>query len=642
MNKRTIIEIALAVLVGLAFFWWLYLKPDPSQTLTLDSTSVVRTMESTHEKVLVIAVDGLDWDLLLGPVNEGRMPNLSRLLRGGGHGTLTSERPLIPEALWTTAITGVTRDVHGIDNGLVKVPFSYKEARVSGQYRKAPAIWELVEVADKSVGVVNWHATGPAEEVAGVFVAEEVFPGAVIEGQAYPEDWAEQVRTQPLPEWPPYEAMIDNVQDNRVRRAYDLDRAAFVAALEILRVKKPDLMMVNLRQTDQLLHGFWKYYRPLSLEKSFEVSREERQRYGGVILTHLELVDRMIGGLLSEAEGYTVLLVSAHGHGPSYQPENIFINLDNLLYRMGWLSWQSPTCDGIIKEFVRRGDLHIPDFQSAHIFGMCNALETESAKWVSQGEEMPAFAIEAFISTFYKFSPSDGEDEDKFRARLLDRLSHMLTPEAKKRTILWKGRDSKTRAWNVTDFHRKDRGIYLNVEDREPEGVVPLEDYDSTRRDLVRALKMLRTDSGRYLFSSVLANEDKNVMPLGEADQPDIIVTLDRKAILEQHAFRNDQDTDPVPLSALRFSYSDVSGDHESKGIIVVAGKRAAEFGRVDGHINDLAPTLLWLMGLPQGKDMPGKVLTGAFESPFSERPVRYIESWSEIEVEKSSSDQAD
>ncbi len=56
-----------------------------------------------------------------------------------------------------------------------------------------------------------------------------------------------------------------------------------------------------------------------------------------------------------------------------------------------------------------------------------------------------------------------------------------------------------------------------------------------------------------------------------------------------------------------------VNGSHNDTAVFMAAG-RAVKPGRIELHIFDVAPTLYALLGLPAAADMPGKVLTEAFD----------------------------
>jgi predicted AlkP superfamily phosphohydrolase/phosphomutase len=71
-----------------------------------------------------------------------------------------------------------------------------------------------------------------------------------------------------------------------------------------------------------------------------------------------------------------------------------------------------------------------------------------------------------------------------------------------------------------------------------------------------------------------------------------------------------------------------LSGDHRKEGILVAAGGPIRRGVRLDGaSIVDVTPTVLYLLGLPVGADMDGRVIEGLFETPLA-RPLAAIASW--------------
>jgi len=79
----------------------------------------------------------------------------------------------------------------------------------------------------------------------------------------------------------------------------------------------------------------------------------------------------------------------------------------------------------------------------------------------------------------------------------------------------------------------------------------------------------------------------------------------------------------------------DVSAYHEMapEGVIFFYGKGIAKGKNIEQmKIIDIAPTLLYYLGLPVGKDMDGIVISPIFEEEFtSENPIFYISSYEEI-----------
>ncbi|HEU5022145.1 MAG TPA: tetratricopeptide repeat protein, partial [Bryobacteraceae bacterium] len=70
--------------------------------------------------------------------------------------------------------------------------------------------------------------------------------------------------------------------------------------------------------------------------------------------------------------------------------------------------------------------------------------------------------------------------------------------------------------------------------------------------------------------------------------------------------------------------------EHRNNGVFVMAGPRVRHGETLPGvSLLDIAPTVLSLLGLPIGRDMEGKVLSGAFES---RPPIEPIPTWEKVE----------
>jgi len=96
--------------------------------------------------------------------------------------------------------------------------------------------------------------------------------------------------------------------------------------------------------------------------------------------------------------------------------------------------------------------------------------------------------------------------------------------------------------------------------------------------------------------------------------------------LLSDHGFHSDH---LRPLSIPRSDPVAPAYQHRDHGILVMAGPGVCEGGALHGAgLLDVAPTVLAMLGLPLGRDMPGRVLAEAFrEVP----KVGFIPSWEQI-----------
>jgi len=82
--------------------------------------------------------------------------------------------------------------------------------------------------------------------------------------------------------------------------------------------------------------------------------------------------------------------------------------------------------------------------------------------------------------------------------------------------------------------------------------------------------------------------------------------------------------TDPPPARP------QLTGMHDRTAVLIARGPAIAPSGRLEGAaVEDIAPTVLALMGLPVPDDMDGHVLTEIIaDSYLAEHPIRTIPSY--------------
>lgn len=295
----------------------------------------------TGRKVLVVGWDGADWLLVRPLLEQGLLPNLARLVRGGVSGELRAELPLLSPLLWTSIATGRTVEDHGIADFLAKDPATGALVPVSSAARKVHALWTITTAFGLRTDVVGWWATWPAEPILGTMISDRVayqlFDFAEREGEQDsgkvhpPEAWsgvrdklvtAEAVgcdevrRFVDLPcaeierRWAALP--VERKQEDRVnhlRKILATTRSYHAIALDLLR-DQADLTLVYYEGTDTFGHLFARFLPP----SMPGVSAEEQRAFGRALPEFYVYADELLGELLAAADPETtVLLVSDHG-----------------------------------------------------------------------------------------------------------------------------------------------------------------------------------------------------------------------------------------------------------------------------------------------------------------------------------------
>lgn len=285
--------------------------------------------------VIWLGLDGLDWDLLDRLVADGRMPNWKRLTAQGYSARLKSFMPILSPIVWTTVATGVSPDVHRVLDFQEVDPTSGQKLPISGRSRAVPAIWNVASASGKTVGVVGWWASHPAEEVSGFFVSDRassiMFQGMPRAGLTFPSSLApgvEQVLSRDGAVSSAELARFVDVPEAEIQASrgghtgLDNPYAALARIIGSTRVyhriardlydrNQPDLMAVYYEGTDAIGHFFAPYVPP----KMSCVSDEDFRHYRRVVDEYYALVDRMLGQWMRRADedGAALIVNSDHG-----------------------------------------------------------------------------------------------------------------------------------------------------------------------------------------------------------------------------------------------------------------------------------------------------------------------------------------
>jgi Flp pilus assembly protein TadD len=288
--------------------------------------------------VIVVGLDGADWQLLDRYVEAGAMPELARLKREGRSGVLHSLVPALSPLVWTTIATGRSPLEHKILDFTRFHPVTGTREPITSDERRVKAIWEMVSERGRDVAVFGLWATHPAEPVRGLMVSDRLFSFQRTEASApahvvHPD--AETARIMALRAQVDGEVGLTALQAylpwlqaaeydaltargnpyahpaTALRRVLVETRLYHHIASDWIRQKKPALAFVYLQGTDSIGHVFAPYAPP----RQPSIDPADFERYSGVPEAYFREVDRLLGEYraLAAANGSALLLVSDHG-----------------------------------------------------------------------------------------------------------------------------------------------------------------------------------------------------------------------------------------------------------------------------------------------------------------------------------------
>jgi len=157
---------------------------------------------------------------------------------------------------------------------------------------------------------------------------------------------------------------------------------------------------------------------------------------------------------------------------------------------------------------------------------------------------------------------------------------------------------NRTRAWGWGGYYAR---IFLNVEGREPQGIIKPEDYEAVRDELAERIKAIRGPQGEEWKTVVIKPQEH--YPELNGDYPDLMVYFDdlywRSAGTLGYGSLYLQENDTGPDDAV----------HDYEGIYILYDPERPG-GRVqNANILDIAPTILALLDGPEVVGLRGKVL---------------------------------
>jgi len=298
--------------------------------------------------VLLVGIDGVEWNVLRPLIAQGRAPHLRALMERGSFGRLATMTPTLSPILWTTIATGRKPEEHGI------LGFTDADLRqYTSAQRRGRAVWNIADEYELPSDVFGWWITWPAEAIRGMMVSGSSSPAladanwkpALLPGepgQVCPESLTAEVMA--IAERAGSRAEIERLAREKVFG--DLDESAlgtverrliqetlwsiqsdatyFEIARRELREHPASLAMVYLGGPDVVGHRFWRYYEPgpfrwpdgpgfEGLAGSFG-GPAVAAKLAQVIPNYYAWVDEMLGSLV-EAAGPDVAVIVCSDHG---------------------------------------------------------------------------------------------------------------------------------------------------------------------------------------------------------------------------------------------------------------------------------------------------------------------------------------
>ncbi len=516
---------------------------------------MIRAMKR-QSRVLVIGLDGATWDILNPLMRDGKLPHLKKLLDTSAQGVLMSSIPPVTAAAWTCFSTGKNPGKHGLVDFIYFPDHGYRVTIANSTTRNAATLWNLLSERDLRVGVVNVPMTYPPEPVNGVMVTDLMTPNASVQ-YTYPPELKQELLDKVGPfVITPGEGENPSEPLTYLEQVRADVKSSADYALYLLKQEPYSFFMYVFGIIDILQHQFWYLLEadPKNLSARDRVIREK-------VVAIFQQVDDGVGEVLKCAdENTTIVLMSDHGFGPMKG----FMHVNNFLLERGYLVLKRGALSTLKRVMFRAGITP----QNVHL--TLKALKLDLRRRVNRGR-----AYGLLKRYFLSFDDVD-----------------------------W----TRTRAFALGHIGQ----IYINLQGRQPSGVVtPGIEYEKLREELrAELLKLKHPDTNEQLIARVLNREEIYHGELLDNTPDLLLLPADFKYVaFGESEFASNKLVGPTLGH---------TGHHRLEGIGALSGPNVQVGAQLqNASLIDLAPTILYALGLPIPPDMDGRVLTEAFTREF-------------------------
>jgi len=508
-------------------------------------------------KALIIGLDGGTFSVLDPLIQAGHMPHLKKIMDCGVNCELLSTIPAVTALAWPTFMTGKNPGKHGVLGWQAPLNTDYDRPWISSHQIEGLKLWDVVAQSGLRSCVVNVPVTYPPAPLSGVMVTGLLTPGLDVNFTYPPE-----LKTALLEAIPEYKIDID-VQHAQPRTTNAKSVHAFLDAAIIVTQTRGKAMRWLL---------------------------EREQPDLGMIV--FELPDRLQHVLWR----YVAQLPNLHAVQKSDQ-----IILEKLLDCYKVLDDEIGQLTGNLAEDVWLVFLSDHGFGPFHSNLYLNDWLAQN-RWLSYADHQIAW---------WEFLRWVGK-------KLKNILPSSVLQGAKRQLPLFRTLDwARTQAYAGLPT---ENGIFLNLQNREPAGIVAASDYELLRTNIIQALSEFRDPRNQNpIFKRIYRREELYSGPF-LTHAPDIIFELHR-------GYRVSELTGKGSL------VGDISqepwGIHEREGILLLRGPGIKVMpNRKSAYIQDVTPTLLYALGIPVPDDVDGRVLQELFTQNFTRHNQPHFHSY--------------
>ena len=500
-------------------------------------------------KIILIGVDGATFNLIEPWMNNGELPNFSKIRKKGIYGKLRSTTPYYSAPAWVSIVTGCQPGKHGIYDFFCTDSISKKV--INSRYRKTNAIWNILSYNEKKSIIVNVPGTYPPEKINGIMITGLLTP-SYNSNFTYPKNIKNDLKEGKLGKYELEQVAVDDIPKNLTAKyapekfknqINELTKSHGEVSLNLMDKYEWDFFMLVFRGTDDIQHLLW----------------EKKE----LILSCYKKADEYIGKMMDKYPDAVFIIVSDHGFG---KPKKYFY-VNNALYNAGFLKTLKDPKHNLNTFLIAMFDkfskyiFHLIPLKSLvrspigrkFILSSGSGSNIDFSKTKAYYHSVCSRGIRINLKGKYEHGIVEKNEYEKIRQDIISFLKNIKDPETNK---------------NIVKNIYRWEDIYGNNARNDPLDIIFDLDEEYGTQELLQP-----PEGFNELFKS------KN----------------DLLSIISKPGFY------------------DWMGDHLPDGILFMMGENIKENKKIGASVLDIVPTILAMMNIPIPNNIDGKLIKDIF-----------------------------
>lgn len=512
-------------------------------------------MNSDTTPTVVLGFDALDFTYL----DAFDLPTFESVRANGVEASLESTFPPWTGSAWPSMYTGCDPSTHGVYSFFDFSEY-YPDAAptVTRNDVRRPALWNYLSARDRTVVVLNVPVTHPAEPVAGALVPGYLAPETA---SGFPEGIRDDLSEQLDEKYRIY-SRAEMVADKSSKLAGYLDLIDMhgQAAVALVEAYDPDVTIVQIQKTDAVFHNF-----------------DDEQAFEQVYRAADRVLDRVVDVIDPRPN---VVVCSDHGMGPT---TGYKIHINEILRSAGFVK----TIDDGAAPSLREAKSDWTAGTDRSTDSLTNSLIGRAATTAHS------------LLTLANVRP--GDVQQILRRVGLEKTVIRTLPDTIRTNL------SEDIDWRRSQAYARtgsELGVRINLAGRDPNGVVPPDEYNTVRDEIVTLLSNLETPSGDPAFEFVKPREK-----LYEGPYSDLACDVLFKPAAMNHTIATN-------LVGREFVSTECH-NHKSQGVFLTTGPSIQTNTELSTlSLTDVAPLVMALQGCPVPERMTGSAPSVLFDEP--------------------------